>query len=94
MTRLDVFLKNTGLIRQRSEAKRACDAGRVQVDGRAAKASHAVLVGCHIDLQLEDRVLALEVLDVPARPLSRRDRSGCYRLLHEESRDPYADLEF
>ncbi|MYF92790.1 MAG: RNA-binding S4 domain-containing protein, partial [Gemmatimonadetes bacterium] len=36
--RLDIFLKNTGLIKQRSEAKRACDAGQVQIGGRQVKA--------------------------------------------------------
>ena len=36
--RLDIFLKNTGLIKQRSDAKRACDAERVQIGDQPAKA--------------------------------------------------------
>ena len=94
MTRLDVYLKNTGLIKQRSAARAACDAGRVRVDGQAAKASSPVQAGTRIDLELMDRSLAVEVLTVPAHPVARQRRRGCYRLLHEERRDPYADLEF
>ena len=37
MARLDLFLRNTGLIKQRSQAKRACDDDRVRVDGKPAK---------------------------------------------------------
>lgn len=92
--RLDIFLKNTGLIKQRSEAKRACDAGRVQIGSQQAKASHAVVVGEQIHIATPTRLLDIEVLGLPERPPARRDRGRFYRILREEYRDPYEDLSF
>ena len=92
--RLDIYLKNTGLVKQRSEAKRACDAGRIQVGGRQAKTSHVVHIGEQILIETDTRFLDVEVLDIPTRPPARRDRQRFYRILREEHRDPYADLSF
>lgn len=92
--RLDIFLKNTGLIKQRSEAKRACDTGRVQIGGQQAKASHAVVVGEQIHIVTPIRLLDIEVLGIPERPPARRERRRFYRILREEYRDPYEDLSF
>ena len=92
--RLDIFLKNTGLIKQRSEAKRACDAGQIQIGGQKAKASHAVIVGAQILIETDTRLLDVEVLDIPVRPPAKRDRQRFYRVIREERRDPYEDLSF
>ena len=43
--RLDKFLKVSRLIKRRTVANEACDAGRVTVNGRPAKASVNVKVG-------------------------------------------------
>ncbi|MBR3735432.1 MAG: RNA-binding S4 domain-containing protein, partial [Lachnospiraceae bacterium] len=43
--RLDKFLKVSRLIKRRTVANEACDAGRVQINGRVAKASVDVKVG-------------------------------------------------
>jgi ribosomal 50S subunit-recycling heat shock protein len=94
MTRLDLFLKNTGLVKQRSEAKRACDAGRVRIDGNVAKASQSVSIGMRIDLELEHIMLEFEVLSVPQRPAPRADRGSHYCVISQERRDPSRDLEF
>ena len=92
--RLDIFLKSTGLVKQRSEAKRACDAGRVMIGGQPAKASHAVIVGEQILIESDVRLLDVEILAIPARPPAKRDRHRFYRIIHEERRDPYEDLSF
>ena len=92
--RLDIFLKNTGLIKQRSEAKRACDSGQVQIGGQQAKAAHRVAVGEQIHIAPPTRLLDIEVLGIPERPPARRDRRRFYRILREEHRDPYEDLSF
>ena len=94
MTRLDIFLRNTGLIKQRSEAKRACDDGRVRVDGRAAKAGRMVSVGEIVAIETADQYVEAEILDIPAHPPPRRERPRYYRLLRRERRDPRSDLEF
>ncbi len=98
MTRLDIFLKNTGLIKQRSEAKRACDDGRVVLIGsegeKTAKASQAVHVGERVRIETTTRRIEVEVLDLPERTPAKRDRQRFYRILSEERIDPFADLSF
>jgi len=94
MTRLDAFLRNTGIITHRSEAKRVCDAGWVRVDGSVAKPSRELRPGARIHLELPDRILDIEVRAVPAHPVPRAARSGFRRIVREEHRDPYSELEF
>ena len=86
MTRLDVFLKNSGLFKQRSGAKRACDEGRISVGGQTAKASHSLSIGDVLRIDAVDFYLEAEILDLPSRPLSRSRRRECYRLLAREQR--------
>ena len=49
--RLDKFLKVSRLIKRRTVANEACDAGRVTVNGKAAKASYDVSVGDVIEIE-------------------------------------------
>ena len=49
--RLDKFLKVSRLIKRRTVANEACDAGRVLVNGKPAKASVKVKVGDVIEIQ-------------------------------------------
>ena len=62
--RLDQFLKVPRVIKRRTVANAACDAGRVSVNGKVAKASAEVKVGDRIDIQFGNREVALEVLDI------------------------------
>ena len=48
--RLDKFLKVSRLIKRRTIANEACDAGRVIVNGKPAKASAAVKTGDIIEI--------------------------------------------
>ena len=48
--RLDKFLKVSRLIKRRTVANEACDAGRVMVNGKPAKASRNVKVGDEIEI--------------------------------------------
>ena len=62
--RLDKYLKVSRLIKRRTVANEACDAGRVSINGKVAKASAEVKVGDRIDIQFGNREVALEVLDI------------------------------
>ena len=53
--RLDQFLKLSRLIKQRSVAKWACDAGRVSIRGRKAKAGTVIKVGDELTVSLRDK---------------------------------------
>ncbi len=62
--RLDKFLKVSRLIKRRTVANEACDAGRVLVNGKTAKASLNVKQGDIIDIQFGTKTVSVEVLDV------------------------------
>ena len=62
--RLDKFLKVSRLIKRRTVANEACDAGRVMVNGKAAKASVQVKTGDTIEIQLGTKAVKVEVLDI------------------------------
>ena len=60
--RLDKFLKVSRLIKRRTVANEACDAGRVTVNGKPAKASAQVKPGDVIEIQFGTRNVKAEVL--------------------------------
>ena len=62
--RLDKFLKVSRLINRRTVANEACDAGRVLVNGKTAKASVKVKPGDVIEIQFGTRTVKVEVLDL------------------------------
>ncbi len=62
--RLDKFLKVSRLIKRRSVANEACDAGRVLVNGKAAKAGLPVKIGDVLEIQFGNRSVKAEILDI------------------------------
>ena len=62
--RLDKFLKVSRLIKRRTVSNEACDAGRVLVNGKTAKASVKVKPGDVIEIQFGTRTVKVEVLDL------------------------------
>lgn len=62
--RLDKFLKVSRLIKRRTVANDACDAGRVSINGKVAKAGTNVKPGDRIDIQFGNKEVSVEVLTV------------------------------
>ena len=62
--RLDKFLKVSRLIKRRTVANEACDAGRVLVNGQPAKASRDIKPGDKLEIQFGQRTVKIEVLNV------------------------------
>ena len=62
--RLDKYLKVSRIIKRRTMANEVCDAGRVLVNGRVARASLAVKAGDVIELTLGQRVMRVKVLSI------------------------------
>ena len=62
--RLDKYLKVSRLIKRRTVANEACDAGRVMANGRPVKASYDVKVGDVIAIRFGARTLTVEVVSV------------------------------
>lgn len=62
--RLDKFLKVSRLIKRRTVACDACNAGRIVVNGKPQKASYDVKVGDRIEIGFGERSVAVEVLSI------------------------------
>ena len=62
--RLDKFLKVSRLIKRRTVANEACDAGRVMVNNKPAKASTNVKAGDIIEIAFGNKTVRVEVLDI------------------------------
>lgn len=62
--RLDKYLKVTRLIKRRTIANEACDADKVIVNGKAARASYDVKVGDIIEINMGTKPIKVKVLNV------------------------------
>jgi ribosomal 50S subunit-recycling heat shock protein len=62
--RLDKYLKVSRLIKRRTVANEACDAGRVMINGKTAKASAEIKVGDIITIGFGNKEVQVEVLEV------------------------------
>ncbi len=62
--RLDKYLKVSRLIKRRTVANEACDSGRVQINGKVAKASTDVKIGDIIEIAFGNKNVKVEVLDI------------------------------
>lgn len=62
--RLDKYLKVTRLIKRRTIANEACDAGKINVNGKVARASYDVKVEDVIEINLGQRPLKVKVISV------------------------------
>ena len=78
--RLDKYLKISRLIKRRTVANEACDAGRVLVNDKVAKASVNVKVGDVIEIQFGSKSVKVEVLDVQ-ETVHKDDAKELYRYL-------------
>ncbi|MGN0165618.1 MAG: RNA-binding S4 domain-containing protein [Lachnospiraceae bacterium] len=62
--RLDKYLKVSRVIKRRTVANEACDAGRVLVNGKVAKASQDVKPGDVIEVGFGTKAVKIEVLSI------------------------------
>ncbi|MDY4668868.1 MAG: RNA-binding S4 domain-containing protein [Oliverpabstia sp.] len=78
--RLDKFLKVSRLIKRRTVANEACDAGRVLINERPAKASAQVKVGDVLEIQFGSKAVKVEVLNVQ-ETVRKEEAQELYRYL-------------
>ena len=78
--RLDKFLKVSRLIKRRTVANEACDAGRVLVNDRPAKASAQVKAGDVLEIQFGSKSVRAEVLHVQ-ETVKKEEAQELYRYL-------------
>lgn len=76
--RLDKWLKVSRLIKRRTVAQEACDAGHVSLNGRTAKPSQEVRTGDTVEITFGARTLRAEVLSVQ-ETVKKDDAAAMYR---------------
>ncbi len=82
--RLDKYLKVTRLIKRRTVANEACDAGKVLVNGKAARASYDIKVGDLLEITMGQKPLKVRVLQV-SEYATKENASEQYVVLSEEA---------
>lgn len=78
--RLDKYLKVSRIIKRRTVANEACDADRVTINGRPAKASAQVKEGDVLDIMFGTNPLKVEVLSVKDT-VKKDEAKEMYRVL-------------
>ena len=78
--RLDKYLKVSRLIKRRTVANEACDAGRVAANGKPARASYDVKVGDVIEITFGNKTVKAEVTKV-AETVRKEETAEMYKLL-------------
>jgi len=78
--RLDKYLKVSRLIKRRTIANEACDAGRVSINGRVAKAGAEVKPGDVLEISFGDRTSKVKVLSV-AETVRKEEAQDMYEYM-------------
>ena len=78
--RLDKYLKVSRLIKRRTVANEACDAGRVMINDKVAKAGSNVKVGDVITITFGDKETRVEVVSI-AETVKKEEASDMYKYL-------------
>jgi ribosomal 50S subunit-recycling heat shock protein len=84
--RLDAFLADVRLIKRRTQAKKACEAGKVNLDGKAAKPGKEVKEGQTVTINFAHRILEVEILEIPSRSVRKDQATSFYRVIREENK--------
>ena len=78
--RIDKFLKVSRIIKRRTIANEACDAGRVSLNGKVVKAGAEVKIGDVIEIQFGNNTTRVEVLNIQDSS-KKEDAAGMYKAL-------------
>lgn len=81
--RLDKFLKVSRIIKRRTLANEACDAGKVSVNGKPVKAGFQLKIGDIVELRLAQRTIRVEVLALD-ETAGKAEAAAMYRELRSE----------
>ena len=80
--RLDKYLKVSRLIKRRTVANEACDASRISVNGKTAKASYEIRIDDVIEITFGQRTLKVRVTDVKEHTL-KSDAQSLYEVVSQ-----------
>jgi ribosomal 50S subunit-recycling heat shock protein len=78
--RLDKYLKVSRIIKRRTVANEACDAGRVLVNGKAARASYDIKIGDIIEISFGTRLFKAQV-EAVQETVRKDDAALMYKII-------------
>lgn len=82
--RLDKYLKVSRLIKRRTVANEACDAGRVTVNGKVARASYEIKENDEIAIQFGQRCVTVKVVSINEYA-GKDEASDMYRIIGDSA---------
>ena len=80
--RLDKYLKNSRIIKRRTVAKEACEAGRVEVNGRIAKPGLELKIGDVLQITFGSNILKAKVVSMPEN-VRKDDAESMYEIIND-----------
>ncbi len=78
--RLDKYLKVSRIIKRRTVANEACDAGRVMINGKPVRASYAVKKGDILEISFGTHSVKAEILDV-SEYAKKEEAASMYKII-------------
>ena len=81
--RIDKFLKVSRIVKRRTVAKEICNAGRVKLNGRPAKAGSELNAGDKLELVYGSRLLEITILELREN-VPAKEAASLYTVLREE----------
>ncbi|MFQ5652046.1 MAG: RNA-binding S4 domain-containing protein [bacterium] len=89
--RLDKWLKLSRICKTRTLATRACEEGKVKVNGVKAKPARLIKVGDTISIRARSKYRTLDVLDIVHKNISNKDARNLYHehtpIMSEKSKE-------
>jgi len=85
--RIDLLLKALCLVQTRSQGRKGCEAGGVSINGAKAKPSADVRPGDIVEIRYPRRVIAIEIVEMPARQVARKECGRFYRIVRQSHID-------
>ncbi len=73
MVRLDKWLQVARAFKTRTQATKACDLGRVTVNGQRAKPHRALQLGDRVEIEIGDWTRILVVRELAERPIAKAE---------------------
>ena len=80
--RLDKFLKVSRVIKRRTVANEACDAGRVFINGKVAKAGYEVKVNDIVEIKYGEKIIKFRVTAIEST-VKKTDAAGMVEFIEE-----------
>ena len=82
--RIDKFFKLSRIIKRRIEAKKACENHCVKINGKFSKAGNLIKPLDKVEIHFRNKVLEIEVVEIPESNVSVSRASQLYRVVKEE----------